>query len=82
MEFNGHYYKLYDERYTWSEAQELCEELGGHLVIITSEEEQRFIESINSNPRWIGSDVPFETKERGHFVTQGEGQNGYICEWD
>ena len=82
IEFNGHYYKLYGERYTWIEAQELCEESGGYLVVITSEEEQRFIESINHVPRWIGSNVPFETNERGNFKTRGDGENGYICEWD
>ncbi len=82
IEFNGHYYKLYNERYTWTEAQELCKELGGYLVIITSEEEQRFIESINHVPRWIGSVVPYETNERGNFANRGEGENGYICEWD
>ena len=27
--FDGHYYKLYDEQFTWEEAQELCTERGG-----------------------------------------------------
>lgn len=82
IEFNGHYYKVYDERYTWTEAQELCKELGGHLVVITSKEEQQFIESINHVPRWIGFIAPLETNEKGNYLSRGEGQNGFICEWD
>jgi len=37
---NGHRYELYDDILTWEEAKAKCEELGGHLVTITSQEEQ------------------------------------------
>ena len=42
-EFNGHYYKLYNEGIIWVEALKCCRELGGHLVTITSRNEQQFI---------------------------------------
>ncbi len=45
VEFNGHYYKFYDVGMTWYEAKEYCESLGGHLVTITSEEENNLIQS-------------------------------------
>ena len=60
----------------------MCKELGGHLVVITSKEEQQFIESINHVPRWIGFIAPLETNEKGNYLSRGEGQNGFICEWD
>ena len=53
-EFNGHYYKAYIERITWTDAKAACEALGGHLCTITSQEEQDFIESINDKRLWIG----------------------------
>ena len=40
-EFNGHYYLcVYDRNITWTEASEECKKAGGHLVTITSEEEE------------------------------------------
>lgn len=41
--FNGHTYAVYSEQMNWHDAQTFCEELGGHLVTITSEEEMDFI---------------------------------------
>ena len=41
--FNGHTYAVYSEQMNWKDAQKFCEELGGHLVTITSEEEKDFI---------------------------------------
>ena len=45
---NGHYYALFEftSDYTWAEAKEYCENIGGHLVTITSEDEQNFIWSL------------------------------------
>ncbi len=66
--FNGHYYKIYVtldlNDYTtslnvlsWTLSEKKCEELGGHLVTITSAEEQAFIESINNTQSrlWMGA---------------------------
>ena len=43
-EFNGHYYYLYQQSKSWKDAQAFCESKGGHLVTITSAEEQAFLE--------------------------------------
>ena len=49
--FEGHYYELFTEIKTFSEAKKYCEDLGGHLVTITSKEENDFIsEMINVLP--------------------------------
>lgn len=45
---DGHIYELYDDILTWEEAKEKCEELGGHLVTITSPEEQAVIQQLLS----------------------------------
>lgn len=59
LEFNGHYYKLFDNSLSWSSAKETCEKLGGHLVTITSAAEQMFLIELceNSAKRnmWIGA---------------------------
>ena len=41
--FNGHYYQFFDLDMTWSEAREYCIQQGGHLVTVTSPEEQAFL---------------------------------------
>ena len=41
--YNGHKYKLFDDSMTWTEAKAYCESLGGHLVTITTGDEQQFI---------------------------------------
>ncbi|MCD7773994.1 MAG: leucine-rich repeat protein [Clostridiales bacterium] len=58
-EFNGNYYLVYDSYITWEEAKANCEALGGHLVTITSEEENTFVTSLISSYSssldfWIG----------------------------
>lgn len=47
VEFNGHYYYLYDldTVTTWEEAKEYCESQGGYLATITSQEEDEFLYS-------------------------------------
>lgn len=38
--YNSHTYQVFDNVLSWQAAKEYCESLGGHLVTITSEEEQ------------------------------------------
>ena len=55
-EYNSHRYAYFEgESISWSDAREFCRKYGGHLVTITSEEEQRFLETQYSDTSgWIG----------------------------
>ncbi len=57
--FNSHAYKFYDQLVSWQDAKKYCENLGGHLVTITSPEEQDFLSKYLSSSApdidlWIG----------------------------
>jgi len=57
--WNEHTYHLIDESMTWTQAKEKCKSMGGHLVTITTPEEQSAIELLLSvsgekNLYWIG----------------------------
>ena len=60
-DFNGHTYAVFNLAKTWAEAEAACADLGGHLVTITSAEEQAYIESLldydrlNRSFYWIGA---------------------------
>lgn len=41
--FRGNCYFHFAERDTWLEAEQHCQELNAHLVSITSQEEQQFV---------------------------------------
>ena len=41
--FEGHAYKFFAEVMTWHRAKQRCEEMGGHLAIITSAKEDQFV---------------------------------------
>jgi len=41
--WKGHKYKLFFEKCTWHDAKKRCEELGGHLVTIITNEEQAVV---------------------------------------
>lgn len=53
-EYNGHRYKLITEEKSWKDAEAYCVSLGGHLVTITSEEENSFIQSLINKSTMIG----------------------------
>ncbi len=44
--YGGHLYMVFEKNLTWNEAEAYCESLGGHLITITSEEEQNFITEV------------------------------------
>ena len=54
--FNNHTYQVIIGSYTWEQAKSQCEEKGGHLVCITTEEEQEFVTGLykGESGLWIG----------------------------
>ena len=69
--FRGNTYMLVYGQYTWDEAKAKCEEMGGHLVTITSAAEQKFIEEINMFAQclWIGG---YRDAEHNWYWVTGE----------
>eukprot|EP00092_Neocalanus_flemingeri_P006940 GFUD01007492.1.p1 GENE.GFUD01007492.1~~GFUD01007492.1.p1 ORF type:complete len:215 (+),score=29.58 GFUD01007492.1:78-722(+) len=55
--FSSSCYRLWEETLTWSEAELRCQEEGGHLVSIVSEEEDKFIKDnfFTNKNIWIGA---------------------------
>lgn len=45
-EYNGHYYKVFNDSFNWAQAKRRCEEIGGHLVTITSNTEQAIVKEL------------------------------------
>ncbi len=54
--FQGHEYALFRQYYTWQQAVDFCNSLGGHLATITSQAENDIVQSVISggNSAWIG----------------------------
>lgn len=75
VEFNGHYYQVFDEGIDWYAAKARCEEMGGHLVTITSKEEQTFIDRIltnnNKSNYWAGA-TDEESEGKWKWITGEE----------
>jgi len=72
VEFNGHYYQLFDESKTWYEAKDYCENIGGHLVTITSQEENKFVVSLLKNRGAIIGFSDEESEGNWKWVTNEE----------
>lgn len=55
VEFQGRWYQLIQHRMTWEQAQARCQELGGFLMIVDSQEKQDFaVKLANGQDTWIG----------------------------
>ncbi|MBQ7523296.1 MAG: RICIN domain-containing protein [Oscillospiraceae bacterium] len=56
--YDGHTYALYDNEDSWFVCKAFCESLGGHLVTITSSDEQAFIQQFidygSKDAYWLG----------------------------
>ncbi len=68
VEYNGHYYKVFNNSISWIYAKEYCELMGGHLATITDEEEQYVVEMLSTqSPEfdnfWIGGYLDKKTKK-------------------
>jgi hypothetical protein len=58
VKFDSHEYALIEEKATWHVAKQICEEMGGHLAVInTPEENVRVTELVKTANRyvWIGA---------------------------
>ncbi|MBQ3704127.1 MAG: C-type lectin domain-containing protein, partial [Oscillospiraceae bacterium] len=65
--FNGHSYKRIDLDMSWMDARAYCVQQGGHLVTITSPEEQDFLaNNFYGQKLWIGA---FESNLGWRWVT-------------
>lgn len=73
--WNDHTYKYYDLGFAWDDARAYCELMGGHLVTITSSEEQKAVESLfgekSKNNYWMGAKV---RDKKIHWVTGEEAE--------
>lgn len=78
IESNDHKYVLYDISLTWHEAKVLAQNLGGHLVTITSADEQSIVEQLlehgSKKQYWLGLDTSMDT-----WIT---GENISYTNWD
>ena len=58
VKFGGHEYALIADKATWHVAKRLCEEMGGHLVVINSTDENSHLLSLckaSKSEPWIGA---------------------------
>lgn len=78
-EYKGHRYKVFNEQISWSEAKAKCESLGGHLVTVTSKEEQEFLVRLKgqSISCWIG--LYADENGEWNWVT---GEEMSFTQWD
>ncbi len=93
-EYNGHHYKIFaSDRISWSNAKTKCEEMGGHLATLDSEEELGFVRGYKRKTvLWIGSTPGKAIQDDGKIhrrIDSGYRKNAgskyinyYICEWD
>ncbi|XP_051975599.1 aggrecan core protein-like [Xyrauchen texanus] len=54
IEFMGSCYIHFEERETWTSAEQHCQELNSHLVSISSQQEQEFVRAQAHDYQWIG----------------------------
>jgi serine/threonine protein kinase/Leucine-rich repeat (LRR) protein len=69
-EFQGHRYLFIPKFMKWEEARECCERLGGHLVTITSKEENDFVTALRPSGNWFW--LGLKTTANGHEWVTGE----------
>ena len=62
--YNTHNYEYYNLLMTWPEAKKLCETKGGHLVTISSQEENDYVYGLMQTG-WIGAN---DIDEEGSFA--------------
>ena len=67
--YNGHKYVYYADKTTWYAAQAFCEAQGGHLVTVTTQEENDLLKSLcGENNIWLGG-TDVETEGQWKWIT-------------
>lgn len=73
--YNNHIYVLYDYEMSWTFARDLCRDLGGNLVTVTSAEENQvivdLIKSGSKDAYWIGA-TDIDTADKDFRWVTGE----------
>ena len=90
VNFNGHKYQVFTGmNFSWDEAQEYCNTQGGHLVTITTEEENTFLHSIVKSSQWknmwigaekIDEEFQWVTKEKWDYTNWADGEPNNVFE--
>ena len=80
--WNGHKYAFFDSAMTWKEAERFCEDRDGHLVAITSLEEQEAVEELISSAAhsesWLGLAINGKRWVTGeHYEEYSNWDDGY-----
>lgn len=82
---NSTRYKVFEQKMTFEEAEEYCNSIGGHLVSITSEEEQRAVEAaLDEYNRNGGKDADFMIgicKENDNYGVWTTGEKVTYTNW-
>ncbi|MCR5736161.1 MAG: Ig-like domain-containing protein [Eubacterium sp.] len=80
--YEGHTYALFENEMGWKDAQEYCTKLGGHLVTITSKEENDFLVETFLKSRKKGVLIGFsdeKTEGNWEWIT---GEKAEYTNWD
>lgn len=82
--YGNHIYAVFDENLTWEAAKSKCEEFGGHLATITSEEENAVVESlVNQGIKehyYLGAERDTSTESGWKWTAGNEGWS--YTNWD
>lgn len=69
VEFNGHYYRFYSNKLSYTDAKAFCEAEGGHLATVTTSTENEFVASLFSGTSiWLGGN-DIDTEGTFRWVT-------------
>ncbi|MBQ7220800.1 MAG: hypothetical protein IJS28_07465 [Synergistaceae bacterium] len=53
--YDGHSFKFFNDKVSWTTAKAACEALGGHLATSTSAEKNSFLTAITTEYSWLGA---------------------------
>ena len=81
QEYNGHYYYVFTNvTDNWVEAENYCESLGGHLAVITSDAENRFVYDLMKKSTQSGAYFGLIKRNDGWQWINGESL--YYTNWN